>query len=740
MVGAAAPIEGRSGRSASLVQHLADVAAALACGIMVAALIYLAARPLDTSDLWWHLAMGEVYAEVGPWPDGDPLLHTAHADAPVQHEWLFGVALHAVRAVGGFGALRVAHAFAVAAILGLAWALFRDRSATGTGALTCLALCSFVSLAWWRLFQLRPDLFSIAATLLLARWLLDPKTVPGRGRVFAAGALFALWANVHSLFAVGLALAVAALLGCALAGALAASKGVPRDPKASERAKRLAETIALGTLMSLLNPRGAAQLLTFATSSSESAIWLVKDEWTHFDPFRWGAYAGGAVDFAGTLAMDLLIASFFVGAGCALAAYWRRPTRAALDRFDAERFGLGLAAIVAIFVSVRFFWLACFPLAYLLALARGSTRVASARATPIAAAVACSALLVAFAGSSGFERNAALPGRYLDRPYVLSGYHPLGVRFLRATGVEGRLFNSYEEGGFLGFWLAPQLRTFIDSRTEHYTRAVAVDYTNVNEQRGDAPGRTFLDVLDRYRVDVFVGQGLPLQRLRAEHANYTTAHLEDAPGWIPVFRTHDQAVYLRSNARNLDNLARIASWYAREGVPFDRERGLVVADVIRARPDWAIEQALLPVDYERLRRESRSADPDTRFDAFDALGASYLAIGAYAEQLAADRACVALRPEVKEPRRRRVYGLLRTGRARRAVREARALLALDRDDTASKIFLRTALQRAAHGPDYSPSIARSLGELPVFTLEGARSHFTRRFAVVRPAADPSEGP
>ena len=63
---------------------------------MVGLLLYLCGGTLDTSDLWWHLKMGEVYATQGPWPAGDPLLHTAHDHAPVQHEWLFGVALHAI--------------------------------------------------------------------------------------------------------------------------------------------------------------------------------------------------------------------------------------------------------------------------------------------------------------------------------------------------------------------------------------------------------------------------------------------------------------------------------------------------------------------------------------------------------------------------------------------------------------------------------------------------------------------
>ena len=63
---------------------------------MLGCLLLLAAGPILTDDLWWHLAMGRAYAAGGPWLAADPLLHTAHASGPVQHEWLFGVLAHGI--------------------------------------------------------------------------------------------------------------------------------------------------------------------------------------------------------------------------------------------------------------------------------------------------------------------------------------------------------------------------------------------------------------------------------------------------------------------------------------------------------------------------------------------------------------------------------------------------------------------------------------------------------------------
>jgi hypothetical protein len=719
--------------------------AAAACLAMAVLLLYLAGRPLDTSDMWWHLAMGEVYANEGPWPDGDPLLHTAHADAPIQHEWIFGVALHGIERLGGFYGLRAAHAVTVAAVLWFAYALFRRRAGPGSTALAgaCLATCVFITLSWWRLFQLRPDLLSIAATLLLYHLLLAAPEPPSRGRIAAAALLMGVWANAHSLFAVGLALLVAALLGLALQSLLGRTVHLPGEDGTPLRVRRLLEALALGSLISLLNPRGVSQHLTFFTSSRDAAIWFVRDEWTHFAPFRWGHYAGSSVSFTSWLVADVLLVLFLLGSAAALIAHLRRPSRAALERFDPVLFGLSLAAIAAIGVSVRFLWLAFFPLLYLLQLVRLAPAPA---ALPWAASAACVALLAAFPSVSGFERDAARPSAYLARPYSPAGYDVQSARFLASTGVEGNLFNDYGQGGFLGYWLAPKLRSFIDSRTEHYSAAVYRDYSRVNRQIGGRPGWSFLDVLDKYRVDFFLGSGLPSQRDLSDRAAYTTAHLERAPGWLLVFRTVDAAIYLRRGERNRANLERIAAWYEREGVPFDRERGLDVAAVIEARPDWAIQHQMLPRRYQVLQQHRLDPDPERRFAALDGLGAAYAALGAYRLQLAVDREAVTLRPDAAAPRLRMVYALLRLDRRAKALAQARALSEIDPEDRRSEIFLRTA--RAARtarirrpgAPRYSPEGNRRIGELPLFTLVELDALFAGRYELAGPSPDPDSSP
>src|SRR5262249_60571508 len=143
--------------------------------------------------------------------------------------WLFRVSLPPLHGPVGFRGLRAPPAATAAGILVAAYAPF--RRAAPSRAAAALATAVFAGLAWYRLFQLRPDLVSIPACLLLAALLFAPERRAGPRRVGAALLLLLVWANAHSVFAVGLALALAALLGVALERALAL-RLPPQEPAA----------------------------------------------------------------------------------------------------------------------------------------------------------------------------------------------------------------------------------------------------------------------------------------------------------------------------------------------------------------------------------------------------------------------------------------------------------------------------------------------------------------------------
>jgi hypothetical protein len=659
-------------------------ACALALAAVLVAMLAVAAGPLATDDLWFHLGAGRAYASEGPWPARDPLLHTAAPHAPVQHEWLFGVGVYALERAFGLHGLRALHGALVAGIAAAVLLAFR-RAAPGS-AWSGAAAVAFLVLSWWRLAQLRPDLASIAAALGACALLLLAPGVPSWRRVAGFAALSALWANLHSLFAVGLALGVAALLGIALEALLARALGVPAAPGArGARARRIGAALALAALAALANPRGAAQHLTFSRSSRDSAIWQIRDEWVHFQPLSWRA-GGPAEDPLSWGLTNALALAFLAAAALRALRLWRAPSPERLRAFDAEGFGLGLAALVAIAVSIRFRWLAFLPLLYLLR---------AARPTPSAGAGAAAALALAltagFLAGGGWSRFAGLvprePRAWLVRSHVAGKYHAESVRFLAESGVEGRLYNHYWMGGFLGFWLAPALRTFVDGRTEHYAPDVLKDAAAISG-RAAGGAETWLGILDRRGVEVFLGLGQPPMGVGPWLGVYTAAHLEGVPGWVLLFRAVDQAVWLR-RAGSEESLARAARFYARAGVPFDPAHGFEPDRVIRQAPEFARVFRLVPRDHAALATAAAAGGAEA-VAAGETLALAYACAGAYASAEAEARGVLARDGSSRPARRALVYALLRTGRSEEAQAEVRALRRLDPADRRSEQVARVA--------------------------------------------------
>src|SRR5262245_32170884 len=530
---------------------LPGAVAAAALLLVAGGLVVTSAAPIETNDFWWHAKLGAIFAAEGLDLATDPFTHTAPPGPPPRAQWLFGLALHGLRRLGGFGALRVAHAALVLAALALAYASLRAAGARRPAA--CAGTAVFAVLGWYRFIQLRPDLLSIPATLLLYRLVLLP-ALPSWRRVAAAALLVGVWAQLHALSLLGPCLLAVALAGAALEAARSA-RGQGLHTPAGRRAGRLAAALALSLGLSALHPEGPGALLVFVRANETASIYSIGDEWARLatlDP-RLGS---AAVSPLVAVLADGTLALFAIATALRL-----RRGPGALREGDAVALALALAGAAAMLAAVRFLWLAFLPLAWLARPAPGwPTRRAPAAslASPRArdAAAAGVAVLVAAAFAAGAGREGATPitapgPGYWTPHYRTEKFYAEAVRFLARTRLEGRLWNDYPIGGFLDYWLTPRLRTFVDGRL-NVPPEVLRDGAAIEDRAGGIPGETYLDTLERRGVDVFLGVGeppaAPVGERRPER--YTTAHLEGAPGWIPVFRSIRSAVYLRANPRN----------------------------------------------------------------------------------------------------------------------------------------------------------------------------------------------
>jgi hypothetical protein len=171
----------------------------LRLGFLVVALFAVAWTTADP-DLWGHVRFGKDIVQSGTLHTGDPYSFTS--DHPwINHEWLAEVAMYGSFVAGGPAGLVTLKLLVLIAVLGCILIHFRcfSWSPISHDLLMAVALVGMLP----RYHPVRPQLFSLLlfAALLLTLTRTGPQT---RRPLMAVPVIFALWANVHGGFLVGL--------------------------------------------------------------------------------------------------------------------------------------------------------------------------------------------------------------------------------------------------------------------------------------------------------------------------------------------------------------------------------------------------------------------------------------------------------------------------------------------------------------------------------------------------------
>jgi len=673
-----------------------------------ALLLGVVAQPVWTDDLWWHLALGRAYATTGPWLAEDPLLFTAPG-APAPAAWLADVLFYTVQTVAGFPGLRILHTLLVVAIGSLVWSQL--RRASGSMLLANLATALFLTSASYRLVQLRPHLFTILASLLLFRWVFESGRAPDRRRATMVVGLLALWANLHAGFVLG------PIILCVGLASLALAAWTSSGDLAATSIRATLAILVLGTLASLINPAGVEPYMAYWIAGEQTpSLARVGDEWSRAALFALPERAGTMswIGLWGSVVATL--------AGGLTIARRRDPKHIVL-------FGLACLSLAAMLLAVRFAWLVAFPM--LLAAAAAAGREGLDR--PLArhgAAAATLALIVAYASSgAGPDLARRLDAGY-QRDYPPERYHAHAIWWLDDVDASGRLFAEYSQSGFIGYWLAPQIRTFVNGSL-NVTRDAIDANLPIRERRGGQPGERFVDLLDRLGIDLFCGIRLPQPKPGAQPWFHTSAHLEGEPGWIRVFRNLDSAIYLRDLPRNQGNLKKISSYYRERAIPFDPLRGFEPVDAITHAPTWSMQQGVVPSYFDDLAPLANNHASPRRLQALGLLAKIHAALGDYETAIDYDRALLKQRPLAVAPQQRVIWSLLRLRRYADAQHRAAAFAAEAPTDPLSRSILALASVAAEGEPD-AEELASRIARLPVFTPdEAARLRGAMRRPAVR---------
>ncbi len=501
----------------------------LVAGLLLAVhLALLAFFPISSEDTWWHLKEGELYVSSRSLPPQDPFAFTTAGRQWIHYSWAADVLFYLVYRAAGLDGLVL---FRLCLFLVIAVVLYRLLRGCGLHPLASVLLVFVASLALRFRLLIRPELLGFLLLLATMAILLRLQAAPPHAAYLLLLVQVA-WINVH-----GSALFGVALPGLVLAGnllpAACIEPGWGRLRLDRRRLWHLGGAVVCLPFVNLLNPHGVPMLLfPFRQNRMMRLEWFT--EWMPvwrlpgIDPTWW----------------EIVIVF-----GVVVLAYVAVSTLLLIRERRLDPVGWGILLSMGVYAVLRnravpYFVLAVLPL-LALAIVRLADHLQSngsggwSRWLEWAGALACGLVL-----SASIVDQAVLSSRFQHGFGLRTNYFPAGAAaFLEAQRLDGRIFNTYEFGGYLIWRRWPANQVLIDGRYDAilFDEALLEAYIQAHESR---------EALDRitqaYGVQILVPSARPGRQL---------ASLVGHPDWARVYWDPVAEVYVRRGGPHGDLIA-----------------------------------------------------------------------------------------------------------------------------------------------------------------------------------------
>jgi len=396
-------------------------------------------------DLWGHVAFGRAMLATRHLTFHDPYSYSAPGHLWLNHEWLSELLMGAIYNLGGVIGLKLMK-FTCCAVVIISLALGLAEADSPIKLQLGLLVAASVAIA--PQMQFRPQLFTfVMMSALLA--ILARHTYRGLAALWLAIPMFALWANLHGGFVVGLA-----TLGIFSTVVLIQDLLEGRRPK---RGLTMCAIFIASTLVTLATPYGIGAWQAVAHSMTNPRTREVIDDW---QPLLSAMIAMWHRNHAGAIPMIAAVAMFVAFA----MSFAMNP------RFgDLPMVAIAAVMIVAAFIAMRNLPLAVF--AIVMPLSRQSSQVDPER--PVARQSWLNQIIV------GIAAIAVLMGSGLLSAALRAGSSkPVGaIAFMQEHRLSGNIFTDFAWGEYLIWHMAPASKVFIDGRYDTvYPPNVIDDY------------------------------------------------------------------------------------------------------------------------------------------------------------------------------------------------------------------------------------------------------------------------
>lgn len=406
----------------------------------------LIAHPINLTvgDLGRHLKNGELLVRNGLIVDANLFSYT-HPDHPfINHHWGSGVVFYLIEQAAGFEGLSLAF-IALSAVTLWLFLIVATRSSSFPIAALMAVLCLPILITR---HEIRPELFSYLLSGLFLFILMGYKQNKLSFRaLYWLPVLQICWVNLHIYFFLGILLVAVFLFEAVL---MELARGWATPPS---RSKGLAVILLLTLLASCVNPAGVSGALypLFIMRGYEFPV--IEN------------YSVAAILRANYIFLPL---TYFLIVLAALATSW-------VYVFAKDRSSISYANLLLTLFFTAIAWWAirnlgmfayfALPLAsanFNHLLPNGAQRTARIKIRTAVALVGVAILLVALSpvyfmggGRGGFGLGLAQG--------TLAA-----AEFWRRQNLQGPIYNNFDVGGYLAYFLYPQQRLFVDNRPEAY--------------------------------------------------------------------------------------------------------------------------------------------------------------------------------------------------------------------------------------------------------------------------------
>jgi len=474
--------------------------------ITLLAVFAMAARVSVDTDTWWHLRAGQWIVENRSIPQTDPFSYTRDGESWQYPGWLVEVPMFILFQVGGPGMLNLWTAGMVTLVF-----LFLWHTLTGGPFLRAFALvlAATASAVYW---AARPYLvtFLLAAIFL---WILEDYRWRKYDRLWWLPLLMIVWVNSHGGFVVGIILWGVYFTNSLIAWIVSRYRYV--DLESPMRVvQRLLLVGALLLVAILINPSGMAMYTYAFKTVGIGALQDYIQEWQspnfhllHVQPFAWLLLLTFGV--VGASRQRLALTDFLLFAGFAYMGLLAGRN-------------VALFALAAPIVLTRH----AAPLLAVLGREFGYTGVSDNTSK---SGINCylNWVLVGLVVLAVIIKSLSVMPLAVNENAFRQSMPIDAVEHLRQSAPSGRLFNSYNWGGYL-LWALPEYPVFIDGRTDLYNDEVIDQWLQVMRAE---PG--WQQVLADYQVNlIMVENGSTLDRV-----------LEDEPGWSLTYEDDLAVLY-----------------------------------------------------------------------------------------------------------------------------------------------------------------------------------------------------